>query len=53
MKKKYIIPKNTIIAFEGNTILASSNLKYTDEDADANLEVLTNKREQDNHPIWD
>lgn len=55
MKKKidYIQPTSRVVAFTANAILAASGLRYTDEEADENLEILTKKQDSKRNSIWD
>lgn len=51
-KKEYTNPQVAVVALDYNTMLAASNLKYTEEEADENLEVLTKKGWQSPTP-WE
>lgn len=43
-KKEYKRPQVDVAALESDMMLATSGLKYNQEEADENLEVLSNKR---------
>ncbi len=51
-KKEYKRPLVAVVALESGMILATSGLKYNQEEADENLEVLSNKRWQEPSP-WE
>ncbi len=50
--KEYKRPQVAVVALESGMMLATSGLKYNQEEADENLEVLSNKRWQEPSP-WE
>ena len=52
-KKYYIKPQVVVLEIECNTILAVSNLEYSDESADKDLEVLSNDRRDSWGNLWE
>ena len=54
MKKKneYIKPEMEIVEVEGSMMLAISKLGYSDNDADKDLEVLSNDRRGSWGNLW-
>ncbi len=51
-KEQYIHPQAVVVECECNAMLAASELKYTDESADKNLEVLSNGRRGSWGNLW-
>lgn len=51
-KDDYVKPQIVVIEAECNTMLAASKLGYTDEEADKDLEVLSNKRRGKWGDLW-
>lgn len=52
-KEQYIQPQIVVVECECNVMLAASELKYTDESADENLGVLSNKRRGSWGNLWE
>lgn len=53
IKKHYVRPQVVVEEIECNTMLATSNLKYSDESADKDLEVLSNDRRGSWGNLWE
>ena len=51
-KEQDIQPQIVVVECECNAILAASELKYTDESADENVEVLSNDRRGTWGDLW-
>ena len=52
MKDEYVKPLTVVVETECNTMLAASKLEYTDENADKDLEVLSNNRRGTWGDLW-
>lgn len=51
-KDEYVKPLAVVVETECNTMLAASKLEYTDENADKDLEVLSNGRRGTWGDLW-
>ena len=52
-KDDYVKPLTVVVETECNTMLAASKLEYTDENADKDLEVLSNDRRGAWGDLWE
>ena len=53
IKKDYVKPQVVVVEIECNTMLAVSNLEYSDENADKDLEILSGERRGTWGNLWE